>query len=270
MLTITKQEFQQLADYIKANFGIYLKEEKQSLLIGRLWSILQQNNFDNFSDYYQYVVSDKTGNAAISLVDKITTNYTYFMRETEHFKYFRDKALPFLEPRIKDRDLRTWSAGCASGEEPYTLAFLLDEYFGKKLMWDKQILATDISVSALSAAMQGVYNEAQLQPLPPIWRVNYFDKRPPNLYEVKERMKKEVVFRRLNLITDRFDFKKPFHAIFCRNVMIYFDNKDKRDLIQKFYDVTVPGGYLFIGHSEAIARGESKYSYVMPAVYQKR
>ena len=270
MLAITEQEFRQLADYIKVNFGIYLKEEKQTLLTGRLWSILQQNNFNSFSEYYHYVVSDKTGKAAISLVDKITTNYTYFMRETEHFNYFRDTVLPSLEARVKDRDLRIWSAGCSSGEEPYTLAFLMEEYFANKSHWDKQILATDISVSALTTAMNGIYEEKQVEPLPPLWRVNYFDKRPRDQYEVKGRLKKEVVFRKLNLITDRFVFKKPFHVIFCRNVMIYFDNKDKLDLIQRFYDVMAPGGYLFIGHSEAIGRGESKYSYVMPAVYQKR
>ncbi len=269
MQPITEIEFRQLADYIKANFGIYLKEEKQTLLTGRLSYMLQQNKFNSFSEYYNYVVTDTTGMAAVSLVDRITTNYTYFMREADHYNYLRSTVLPVLENTISDRDLRVWSAGCSSGEEPYTLAFILEEYFKDKRYWDKQILATDISVSALTSAQNGVYDEKQVSVLPPIWRLNYFKKIPGEKYIVSDKIKKEVIFRKLNLISDEFRFKKPFQVIFCRNVMIYFDNKDKQELINKFYDITAPGGYLFIGHSESIARDESKYTYIMPAVYKK-
>ncbi len=269
MVAITDQEFKQLAGYIKSNFGIYLKDEKQALLTGRLWNVLQQNNFNNFSDYYQFVVSDKTGAAAVSLIDRITTNYTYFMRETEHFNFFRERVLPVLLSTVKDRDLRIWSAGCSTGEEPYTLAILMDEFFSNQGFWDKKILATDISTGALHTAVEGTYDEKQVAPLPPLWLMRYFQKLPQSRYAVKEEIKNEVLFRKFNLISDRFSFKKPFHAIFCRNVMIYFDQKDKRELIDRFYEITAPGGYLFVGHSEAIAKGESRYSYVMPAVYQK-
>ncbi|MGI5891270.1 MAG: CheR family methyltransferase [Bacillota bacterium] len=269
MLPITEAEFKQLADYIKNNFGIYLKPEKQALLTGRLSNILENNKFTSFSEYYDYVIKDQTGKAAVSLIDRIATNYTYFMREIEHFHYLQNAVLPYLENTIKDRDLRIWSAGCSTGEEAYTLSFILDEYFKDKNWWDKKILATDISVGALTTAKDGIYDQKQLAPLPPIWKLNYFKKLASHKYEVIDRIKKEVIFRKLNLITDKFEFKKPFHIIFCRNVMIYFDNKDKMELIRKFYDITAHGGYLFIGHSESIARNDSNYSYIMPAVYRK-
>lgn len=269
MLTITDKEFRQLSEYIKSNFGINLKEEKRSLLTSRLNSILEKNNFNSFSEYYKYLISDKTGEAVTSLVNKITTNYTYFMRETDHFYYFRDVILPYLENHIKDRDLRIWSAGCATGEEPYTLAFILDEYFSDKKYWDKQILATDISIKALNTAKEGIYDEKQIETLPAVWRHKYFKKLADGKYIITDNIKKEVIFRRLNLISDSFVFKKQFHVIFCRNVMIYFDNKDTRELIKKFYDITAPGGYLFIGHSEAINRYDTGYKYVMPSLYRK-
>lgn len=269
MLKITKKEFRQLADYIKANYGINLKEEKQALVTGRLQNVLVQNNFDNFSDYYNYVVSDRTGDAVVTLLNKITTNHTYFMREADHFFYFRDKVLPYLKSNVKGNDLRIWSAGCSTGEEPYTLAMFIDEYFGKeKMWWDTKILATDISVKALDAAIKGVYGTDRIAALPHSWRLNYF-KKHDNGNIIDEKIRNEVIFRKLNLADKEFRFKQKFHVIFCRNVMIYFDACTKSELVNKFYDLTEQGGFLFIGHSESLNRGETRYKYIMPAVYRK-
>jgi len=270
MLTITDREFRKLADYIKTNYGINLKEEKRSLVVGRLHHVLEQNNFKSFSEYYDYIISDKTGEAVETLVNKITTNHTFFMREPDHFYYFRNKALPAITAMAKDRDLRIWSAGCSSGEEPYTLAMIIDEFFGKeKCLWDTKILATDISGKVLEEAARGIYPSERTAVLPPQWRLNYIKTIDSEKSVISEKIRNEVIFRKFNLMEKVFPFMRKFHAIFCRNVMIYFDSQTKKELVQKFYDCTENGGFLFIGHSESLGKEETKYKYVMPAVYRK-
>lgn len=270
MVTITKQEFSRLAAYIKANYGINLKEEKQALVTGRLHNVLMQNNFNSFSEYYDYVISDKTGDAAAAMINKITTNHTFFMREADHFYYFRDKVLPYLTDKVKDKDLRIWSAGCSSGEEPYTLAMVIDEFFGKeKVWWDAKVLATDISGKVLEEAAKGIYGNEEISTLPFHWKLNYFKKSDNQKSVLVDRIRNEVIYRKFNLMDVDFPFKRKFHVIFCRNVMIYFDAQTKRELVNKFYNVMEYGGYLFIGHSESLNREETKYKYVMPAVYRK-
>jgi chemotaxis protein methyltransferase CheR len=173
--SITDKEFYQLAAYIKANYGINLKKEKKALVTSRLHNVLFKNGFKNFSDYYDYIVSDQTGNATTTLVNKITTNHTYFMREPNHFYLFRDEILPHYSSTIRSKDLRIWSAGCSSGEEPYTLAMIMDEYFGKKkFLWDTKILATDISGKVLETAAKGVYENDKIATLPNKWKREYF------------------------------------------------------------------------------------------------
>lgn len=270
MVEITEKEFNLLADYIKSNYGIHLRKEKQALVMGRLYNVLMQNNFKSFSKYYAHVLADTTGKAAETLIDKISTNHTFFMRESDHFRYFKEKVLPYLKASIPDKDLRIWSAGCSTGEEPYTLAMIIDEFFGReKVLWDAKVLATDISTNVLEQACQGIYSNEEISVMPASWKMNYFTKLDPVNSVISDKLKKEVIFRRFNLMEPVFPFKKRFHVIFCRNVMIYFDAQAKRELINKFYDLTEPGGYLFIGHSESINREETRYRYIMPAVYRK-
>jgi chemotaxis protein methyltransferase CheR len=267
---ITDEEFRKLTKYIKVNYGINLKEEKRTLVTGRLQSVLAENRFQNFSQYYDYIVSDKTGEAAATLVNKITTNHTYFMREAQHFFYFRDTVLPYLREEARDKDLRIWSAGCSSGEEPYTLAMLIDEYFGReKIWWDTKILATDISQKVLAKARRGVYSGEEVESLPASWRINYFRQQEDKRYLLVDRIKQEVIYRKFNLIQEVFPFKKKFHVIFCRNVMIYFDTPTKEALVEKLYRHTRRGGYLFVGHSESLNRAKTDYKYVRPAIYRK-
>jgi chemotaxis protein methyltransferase CheR len=270
VVAITEQEFTRFSDYIKNNYGINLKEEKQALVTGRLHNVLINNNFNSFSDYYDYVLSDTTGNAVATLVDKITTNHTFFLREMDHFTYFKDKVIPYLKSTVREKDLRIWSAGCSTGEEPYTLAMMIDELFNKeKLWWDTKILATDISPKVLKHAVKGIYRNKELEVLPLNWRLNYFKQLDAENSVIVEKIKNEVIYRKFNLMDKIFPFKRKFHTIFCRNVMIYFDAKTKIELINKFYDMTEYGGYLFIGHSESLNRDETKYKYIMPAVYRK-
>ena len=270
MVTITEKEFRLFAEYIKTNYGIFLKDGKQSMVAGRLNNIFLSKDFGSLSEYLDYVMADKTGQAAAALLDKITTNHTFFMREADHFRYFRERVLPFLTGTVKDRDLRIWSAACSTGEEPYTLAMLIDEFFGKeKMWWDTKILATDISGNVLDIAKKGVYGKEKISVLPAAWKLNYFNELDKENYVLTERIRNEVIYRRLNLMDSVFPFKRKFHVIFCRNVMIYFDNKTKNELVEKLYDLTEYGGYLFIGHSESLNRDFTRYKYITPAVYRK-
>lgn len=270
MVTITQREFRQLSDYIKAQYGIFLKDEKRALLAGRLQQVLAQEGFSSFTDYYAHVVSDKTGNALTTLVNKITTNHTFFMRESDHFFYFRDTVLPYLADSVKNRDLRVWCAACSTGEEPYTLAMIVDEFFGKeKAMWNTKILATDISSRVLEISKKGIYDAERVSPLPYSWKMNYFKAVDSQNHAVVDKIKNEVIVRKFNLMDAVFPFKKKFHVIFCRNVMIYFDNETKNSLVSKMYDALDHGGYFFIGHSEALNKETSRFRYVRPSVYRK-
>ncbi|PJJ27408.1 CheR family methyltransferase [Lacrimispora celerecrescens] len=270
MVSITEKEFKQFAQYVKTNYGINLSEEKQTLVSGRLNSVLLSKNFKSLTEYLNYVESDKTGQAVVTLIDKIATNHTFFMREADHFEYFRDKILPYLTRIVKDKDLRIWSAACSSGEEPYTLAMIIDEFFGKeKMLWDAKILATDISNNVLETAKKGVYSKDRISALPASWRLNYFKEIDAENTILTDNIRNEVIYRKLNLMDSVFPFRQKFHIIFCRNVMIYFDNKTKNELVEKLYDKTEYGGYLFIGHSESLNHDFARYKYIMPAVYRK-
>lgn len=270
MEAITEDEFLTLVQFIKQNYGINLIKKK-NLVLSRLHHFIQQNGFRSFSDYFRYVHADHTGKAGTVLVNKLTTNHTYFMREPRHFEFFAQTILPWLvKEETKDKDLRIWSAGCSSGEEPYTLAMITDAYLGSdKWRWDAKILATDISTAVLEHAGRAVYPDSHLDLLPDNWRRCYFHRHSAETQVLIDKIRREVVFRRFNLINEVFPFKKKFHVIFCRNVMIYFDADTRRDLIERFYHHTEPGGYLFIGHSESINRRESNYRFVAPAIYRK-
>lgn len=270
MDTITDREFTELVQFIRKNYGINLTH-KRSLVQGRLHNYVVQHGFHNFSDYFQYVLSDRTGKAGTILVNKLTTNHTYFLREPQHFEFLEQVALPYLVKAAGgDKDLRVWSAGCSTGEEPYTLAMVLDSFLGmEKCWWDAKILATDISTAALEKAHKAVYPNSQLDSLPGGWRTKYFRRLDDEHSILSDTIRREVIFRRFNLMNEVFPFKKKFHLIFCRNVMIYFEAETKRDLVNRFYDHMEPGGYLFIGHSESVNRHESKYAFVAPAIYRK-
>ncbi|HEX3026843.1 MAG TPA: protein-glutamate O-methyltransferase CheR [Clostridia bacterium] len=269
MLVLKDDEFMQLAQFMKSNYGINLFRKK-TLIEGRLSNLVIEKGFSSFGEYIAYAMGDKTGKEVSNLINKLTTNHTFFMREKQHFDYMKEVVLPYLSKNIRDHDMRIWSAGCSSGEEPYTLEMILHDYFGdEKHLWDTEILATDISSRALEKAKTGIYPAEAVNDIPPFWKLNYFQKQNDGNVAVSEKIKKEIVFRVFNLMQNEFPFRKKFHVIFCRNVMIYFDQKTKNELVQKFYDHTEPGGYLFIGHSESIDRELTKYQYIMPAVYRK-
>ena len=268
-MKIEDKDFFKLRDYVKSHYGVNL-EKKRALIEGRLSNSITQCGFDNFHDYIEDVLKDISGAKINMLMTRLTTNYTYFMREETHYKFMENVALPYWASSIKDRDLRIWSAGCASGEEAYTTVMVLSEWFGaKKRGWDTTVLATDISVRVLDMAKRGVYPKEHFEHLPAAWTEKYFTKIADEEYKVTDDMEKEVVFSQFNLMGDFGRFRKKFHIIFCRNVMIYFDSQTKAALAKKFYDKLEPGGYLFIGLSETLSGISGDFQQVAPAIYRR-
>ncbi len=270
MIQITPKEFNLLASLIEREFGIHLKPEKATLLTGRLHKVLDELGFTTFTQYYDYLLKDKSSTALATLVDKITTNHTYFMREAEHFDYFYHTVLPQVKALASDKDLRIWCAASSSGEEPYTLAMLIDDFFeGEKQVWDLKILATDISEPILETAIAGIYHAEALAALPKHWQVKHFKRLPDGRFAISEAIKSQVIFRKFNLMEDVYPWRKKLHVVFCRNVMIYFDAPIKDKVVQRIYNCLHDGGYLFVGHSESVNRNVIPLHYVKPAVYRK-
>ena len=270
MTELTNAEFNKIRDYIKANLGISLSDEKRSLVQSRLKSTLVELGMTTFSEYFDYLLKDKSGEALTRFVNKITTNHTFFMREADHFDFLSKTVLPYVSEEFKkDRDLRLWCAASSSGEESVTLQIIVNEHFKKVSdKWNTQILATDISANVLDRAVAWRYLTETLENMPTAWKNEYFTKIDDSLSKVNDEILKQIVYRRFNLL-DPFKFKKKFHVIFCRNVMIYFDAKTRDDIVEKFYSVTEPGGYLFVGHSESVSNSGSGFQFVKPAVYKK-
>lgn len=270
MIKIKQEEFLKFSQYISEQYGITIKEEKKDLLVARLYKVLNQLGMKSYNEYYQYLMRNRDSAVEEKFIDCITTNHTYFMREASHFKFFIEVALPYWERRITDKDLRVWCAACSSGEEAYTLAILINEFFGLgKLSWDTTLLATDLSSEVLGKANLGIYKKEEVRKLPFHWQTRYFETVDSQSFKVKEELKKEVLFRRFNLITPTYPFKKPFHVIFCRNVMIYFNEATRQQILDQFRSVLAVGGYLFIGKSESLGINLKGFKYVSPSIYQK-
>ena len=268
MLNLSDADFQRLYVYIQKNYGIDLSKKKE-LIVSRLSNTLSASGYKDFSAYVNDIVSGKDKEGTITMLNKLTTNYTYFLREEEHFAFMENTVLPAIARKHqKDHSLSIWSAGCSSGEEPYTISMYLREYFAAKGNWDTRILATDISQRILNSAMNPSYEEEALSRLPAAWKRKYFSKKADGSYTVTPEIRNNVIFRTFNLM-DPIQFKRKFDLIFLRNVMIYFDQPTKDALVRRFYNATVPGGHLFIGHSEGLNKVTCPYDYIQPAIYKK-
>lgn len=265
MIQLTDEEFRQLVSFIQMNYGIDLSK-KRLLIESRMYSVLAEKKLSTFSEYFDLLRREGDSERDVML-NKLTTNHTYFMREPGHFEFMKKTFLPQQETANRSKNLRIWSAGCSTGEEAYTAIMLMKDYFGPRPEWDYRILATDISTHVLEAAQEGVYPVESLKNLSPEWQRRWF-RRTEDSYLLSDEIKREVIFRKLNLM-DPFPFREPFDLIFCRNVMIYFNQETKNRLVGKFCDALKPGGYLFIGHSETIQRDGVGLNYIAPSIFQK-
>ncbi|MBN2802634.1 MAG: protein-glutamate O-methyltransferase CheR [Deltaproteobacteria bacterium] len=272
MMNITDSEFKKISELVYTRYGINLTDKKKSLVVSRLQKLLRTEGFVNFDSYYQHLLSDKTGKGLTELVNRISTNFTYFWREPDHFEHLKNVVLPELAQKLKaknDHDIRLWCAAAATGEEPYMLAMVMRDFLGADAYkWKGGLLATDISDRALQVAQKGIYPSKTLNKLPPHYLKKYFKKVSDDEWQVVDEIRNDVTFRKFNLMGP-LTFKKKFHIIFCRNVMIYFDVPTKDGLVQRLYDGTEDEGYLYIGHSEALGRNKCPYKYVNPALYRK-
>ncbi len=266
-LTISDVDFNRLVKFVQGKYGIDLRQKRQ-LITSRLGGTVRSMGFRNFKDYVDYLLKQGTGDDVNQLLAKLTTNYTYFQRETDAFDFFTRTILPQITRRHeRDKSLAIWSAGCASGEEPYNVSMYLLDYLGAQASaWDTRLLATDISVDALSKAKAGVYDLPDT--LPKKWKAEYFVKQPNGHYAVAPKIKNNVIFQQFNLM-DPIKFRRKFDVIFCRNVMIYFDQPTKDALVRRFYDATNPGGYLIISLSENLPPN-TPYSRVATSIFQKK
>jgi chemotaxis protein methyltransferase CheR len=276
-LTISEAEFTQLRDYIYKQCGIYVADNRKYLLENRLANRLKQLNLKNFNEYYYFLQYDPGKNSEINkLFEVITTNETSFYRNPPQLSVFQARILAEVVEALRKqgtKKLRIWSAGCSTGEEPYTLAILiLESLKGEAASWDVRIVANDLSERVLMAARRGVYNEYTLRTTPKEVVQKYFDKEG-DLFRIKDEARRLVSFGQINL-SDRAQIKRIERSqiIFCRNVIIYFDDEMKRRVIGAFYDNLQPGGYLLIGHSESlhnISRAFKPVHYPGTIVYKK-
>lgn len=270
---MTDADFGRISRLVYEVCGINLTDGKKELLKARLGKVIRKGSFPSFRDYYEHVVQDSSGEELIRLLDAVSTNFTGFFREPQHFDYLKAEFLPEMAARrgYRQRKLRFWSAGCSSGEEPYSLAIALLENLDPAEAWDLRIIATDLSSKVLKMAAAGIYPQERIRSLSsPLWK-KYFLK-GENDWEgyvrVKDSLKKYISFERLNLM-EAFSFAEPLDCIFCRNVMIYFDKPTQAALLTRLYHNLTPGGALLIGHSESLAGIQHSFRYVKPAIYRK-
>lgn len=261
-------EFQRYKYLIYKNLGIHFSDTKRELLHSKIIKCMKKLQIQSYDELYQLLSSIQGKNALLQFANEITTNKTDFFRESHHFAFLQNQ-MKFIASKneriLRNNEIRVWSAGCSTGEEAYTLAMILKGCFKQDIKI--KILATDISSKVISKGMQACYSTAIEKDIPKAYLLKYFH-RIGETFEVCEEIKKNVTFRLFNLM-DVFPFKNQFDIIFCRNVMIYFDNNVQQKLVQKFYDVMVPGGLLFIGHSESLANKHHQYRYVQPTIYMK-
>lgn len=271
---LSEEDFLRISRIVYEYCGINLHAGKKQLVHARLAKRLRMKNFKSFSEYIDYAVSDSTGVEFSMLIDALSTNLTSFFREMKHFEFLNNTYLPILKERkymSGSYRIRCWSAGCSSGEEPYSLAITLLDAFAQPEKWDIKVLATDISTTILGRAKEAVYNQKRVEPVSLEQRQKYLNLNHVHgekFYEVNKVLRGVVLLRYLNLISD-WPIRGPLDFIFCRNVMIYFDRPTQQRLINRFYDILDTGGLLFTGHSESLAGIEHNFKYIEPTIYVK-
>jgi chemotaxis protein methyltransferase CheR len=248
--------------------GIHLTEQKEALVSARIGKRMRALNLTDYGAYYQEVVADRSGAELSELVNAISTNVTHFYRESRHFE--------FLGERVREwsangqRKLRIWCAACSTGEEPYTLAMTALDNQAKPVA--VEVVASDISTKVLQIAKFGVYKDTDVEKLPPSLLKKYFQQgvgRAAQLYRIKRELRERVGFKQINLSTPPYPVEGNLDAIFCRNVMIYFNHDLRRLLVHHFEQMLRPGGYLFVGLAESLTGAHKNLSTVEPSVYRK-
>ncbi len=271
-IQISDAQYRKLSSLVYRLCGIQLGEGKRELLKARLAKRLRATGCADVGSYIKRLENDPDGNELVAFLDVITTNKTDFFREPQHFEFLTSQVLPKLDKLCgRDRSFRIWSAACSTGEEPYTIAMVLRD--NQALLGGRtpSILASDLSTRVLDQARRGVYAVERVRGIPRSVLTTHFQKgrnRWEGFVRVRPELRAMVEFKRINLM-EPFRFQQPFHVIFCRNVMIYFDRPTQEQLVDKFYHCLVPGGYLLVGHSESLTGIKHRMRFVRPAIYRR-
>lgn len=267
---LTRKEFELFRKFVYDEAGISLSDHKMPLVQGRLAKRLRELKLGSYKDYYEHLLQNKDSELVV-FFSAISTNVTHFFREANQWAILEDRLDAILAAK-KDKTLRIWSAACSSGEEPYSLAMFLGEHLKNLDTWNVKILATDISKKVLQTAIKGIYTEKQVENIPRHMLLKYFDKSKDGqstLYTAKDMIKKHIIFRMFNLVYGDFSiFSKKFDLIFCRNVMIYFDNQTRTALITRIHKLLDDNGLFFVGHSESIQKRD-QFDLINSSVYKK-
>jgi chemotaxis protein methyltransferase CheR len=245
---------------------------KKTMLQSRLQKRLRQLNILSFKEYIDYVFKEGNEQEVINMIDVVSTNKTDFFREPVHFNYLSDEVLPAFVSRDTNKNLKVWSAGCSSGEEVYTLAITLEEFFANYPGFDYSILGTDISTDILNKAVNAVYKMDKVDLVPLALKKKYMlkskDQVNPTVKIVKT-LREKARFRRLNFMDSYYDIKDMYDIIFCRNVLIYFERNNQERVINKLCENLKTGGYFFLGHSESIMNMDVPLRQIRPTIFQK-
>ena len=274
-ITLTDKDFKRLSEFIEAKSGILMPMSKKSMLTARIQKRLRLLKMHSFSDYVDLVLSPNDPSQELSnFLDIVTTNKTDFFREPNHFEYMSGVAVPTLMERqgagIK-RPFRIWSAPCSTGEEPYTMAMVIQEFAESHRGFKAQILGTDLSTRALKHAEAAVYDMDKADPVPLSLKRKYMLKgKDPTTPRVRmtQEMRGMVKFQHLNFMDNDYRIAPPMDIIFCRNCLIYFDRPTAESIVNKLCRHLIPGGYLFIGHSETLNKLKVPVVQVAPTIYQ--
>jgi chemotaxis protein methyltransferase CheR len=270
---LSARDFNRLSAFVYQEAGIRLGPEKRTMLEARLRRRLHSLNLGTYSRYCDYLfAAEGRSEEIVPFLDVVTTNKTDFFREPGHFTFLSEQALPEMAARAEGRPVLVWSAGCSSGEEPYTLAMVLSEYAEKHPGFRFQVLATDISTRVLEMAQLGIYTAEGVEPVPPALRRKYLMRgreRGSEQVRVVPKLRQLVEFRRLNFMDGDYGLAGQADAIFCRNVIIYFDRATQEKILQKLARQLVPQGYLFVGHSETLHDMQLPVVAIGPALYRK-
>ncbi|MGC3943159.1 MAG: CheR family methyltransferase [Chryseolinea sp.] len=271
-LRMDDESFTRLSTYVTREFGIKLPPAKKSMLESRLNKKVRSLGLESYKEFLDLIFSEEKGRAELlQVIDMITTNKTDFFREPAHFQFLSGQFLPGYISELNRRSLKIWSAGCSTGEEPYTIIMTMEELKKKHPEFTYSVLASDLSTRVIQVAHQGIYEIDKTAPIPLDIKRQYFLKSNanPNLVRIKPEYRKKVQFRRINFMDDEFGLlKSDLDIIFCRNVLIYFDKATQENVIKKFCSHLRPGGLLFLGHSESIIGMNLPLIQLRPTVYK--
>ncbi len=272
---LSEEEFELFRDLIRKHIGISFSRTNPVTLQRKLASRLNHLRLDSYRSYYHYLLHDKDRERELrQLINKITVEQTAFFRHKKQFEHLANIILPQIAAQKNTtKTLHIWSAGCATGEEPYSIAMVVNEMFEGVDSWDIKILASDIDTNALKFAYKGLYPRYRVDEVPSAYLRKYFKEevgRDEGFYMVKEDLRKNILFRRLNFMDSEFPFRSSVNIIFCRNVMIYFDAELRKNLVDRFFRLLEPDGFLCLGASESLIGVDNRFALLSHATYQKQ